>query len=219
LVNLIKEKKYPIPAIETLNLNELSFAAYDLDSLELEPLLLQTGYLTIKDVKDYFYRLGYPNQEVKVSFLNHLFNQLLKISTPSIKEQFVYLHQYLQQAEIEKFINLVNAILASIPYQHIYDQDEHYYHSVFYLMLFASGAQVHTEVLTSLGRIDLEVYFEDKIYIIELKCNQPVEKAIEQIREKNYFEKHKGSGKEILLMGINFDTEQRRIGGWKKESP
>jgi len=128
------------------------------------------------------------------------------------------LNQYLEQAKTEKFIHTVNVILASIPYQHISDQDEHYYHSLFYLMLFASGAQVHTEVLTSLGRIDLEVYFEDKIYIIELKCNQPAEKAIEQIKQKKYFEKHAGSGKKILLMGINFDTEQRRIVDWKMET-
>jgi len=162
--------------------------------------------------------LGYPNQEVKVSFLNYLFNQLIKISSPSIKEEFAYLNQYLEQAQTENFINTVNVILASIPYQHISDQDEHYYHSLFYLMLFASGAQVHTEVLTSLGRIDFEVYFEDKIYIIELKCNQPADKAIVQIKEKKYFEKHKNSGKKILLMGINFDTEQRRIVDWKMEN-
>ena len=85
-------------------------------------------------------------------------------------------------------------------------------------MLSASGAQVRTEVLTSLGRIDREVYFENKIYIIELKCNQPVEKAIEQIKQKKYFEKHKDSGKKILLMGINFDTEQRRIEDWKMKN-
>ncbi len=187
--------------------------------MELEPLLFQTGHVTIKDIKDYFYRLGYPNQEVKVSFLNYLFNQIIKISSPSIKEEFAYLNQYLEQGQNEKFINTVNVILASIPYQHIYDQDEHYYYSVFYLMLFASGAQVYTEVLTSLGsRIDLEVYFDDKIYIIELKCNQPAGKAIEQIRQKKYFEKHENSGKKILLMGIIFDTEQRRGVDWKIEN-
>jgi hypothetical protein len=218
LINLIKEKKYSIPAIETLHLNEMSFSAYDLDSLEIEPLLFQTGYVTIKDEKEYLYRLGYPNQEVKVSFLSFLYDQIVETPSTAIKEQFTRLHEYLNQNEMNRFIDTVNSILSSIPYQHIYDQDEHYYHTVFYLMLSASGAQVHTEVLTSLGRIDLEVYFEDKIYIIELKCNQPADKAIEQIKQKKYFEKHKDSGKKILLLGINFDTEQRRIVDWKMKN-
>jgi len=218
LVNLIKEKKYPIPAIETLDLNELNFSAYDLDSLRIEPLLFQTGYVTIKGVKDNFYRLGYPNQEVKVSFLGYLYDQLIDESGSGIKQQFSRLNEFLDKNKIADFIEMVNAILSSIPYQHIYDQDEHYYHTVFYLMLSASGVQVQTEVLSSIGRIDLEVYFKDKIYIIELKCNQPADKAIEQIKEKRYFERHRGSDKTILLLGINFDTEQRRIVDWKVES-
>jgi hypothetical protein len=218
LVNLIKEKKYPIPDMEKLELSELRFSSYDLDRLSLEPLLLQTGYLTIQDVRENIYTLNYPNQEVKVSFLSYLYDQIVETPSTAIKEQFTRLHEYLNQNEINRFIDTVNAILSSIPYQHIYDQDEHYYHTVFYLMLSASGAQVHTEVLTSMGRIDLEVYFDDKIYIIELKCNQAADKAIEQIKQKKYFEKHKDSGKKILLMGINFDTEQRRIVDWKIEN-
>ena len=218
LVNLIKEKKYPIPDMEKLELSELRFSSYDLDRLSLEPLLLQTGYLTIQDARENIYTLNYPNQEVKVSFLSYLYDQIVETPSTAIKEQFTRLHEYLNQNEMNRFIDTVNNILSSIPYQHIYDQDEHYYHTVFYLMLSASGAQVHTEVLTSLGRIDLEVYFENKIYIIELKCNQPADKAIEQIKQKKYFEKHTSSGKKILLMGINFDTEQRRIVDRKSES-
>jgi hypothetical protein len=38
------------------------------------------------------------------------------------------------------------------------------------------------------------------------------------IKQKKYFEKHTGSGKKILLMGIKFDTEQRRIVDWKMEN-
>jgi hypothetical protein len=218
LVNLIKEKKYPIPDMEKLELSEIRFSSYDLDRLSLEPLLLQTGYLTIQDVKENIYTLNYPNQEVKVSFLSYLYDQIVETPSTAIKEQFTRLHEYLNQNEIDRFIDTVNAILSSIPYQHIYDQDEHFYHTVFYLMLSASGAQVHTEVLTSVGRIDMEVYFEDKIYIIELKCNQAADKAIEQIKKMKYFEKHKGNSKKILLMGINFDTEQRRIMDWKIEN-
>lgn len=50
--------------------------ASEIESLELVPLLFQTGYLTIKDFRrDKFgeiYTLSYPNYEVKNSFLTYL---------------------------------------------------------------------------------------------------------------------------------------------------
>jgi len=217
LLNLIKEKQYPISEIETLELDVNSFSVYDLEYLELEPLLFQTGYITIEDVKDNFYKLRYPNQEVKISFSSYLYNQFVNISRSSIKKQYARLNQHLQAEQIEKFIDTTNAILSSIPYQHIYDQDEHYYHTVFYLMLSAGGVPVQTEVLSSHGRIDMEVHFCDKVYVIELKCDQAAEKAIEQIKTKKYHEKHLHSDKKLFLLGINFDTQERRITDWKME--
>ncbi len=217
LLNLIKEKKYSIPSMETLELPEDRFSAYDLDFLRIEPLLIQTGYLSIQSIKGNLYKFGFPNHEVKSSFLDYLYNQIVEIDNISVKEQFRDLHDYLKREAFEGFITTINAILSSIPYQHIYDQDEHYYHTVFYLMLSASGVSVSTEVLTAYGRIDLEVHFQEKIYIIELKCNQTAKQAIQQIKEKKYFEKHLGSQKKIILLGINFGTRQRRILDWKVE--
>jgi hypothetical protein len=111
----------------------------------------------------------------------------------------------------------VNTILASIPYPQIAGKDESYYHTVFYLMLSASGVEVFTEVLTSRGRIDIAVLFDDKTYIIELKCNQAVDHAIQQIKNKGYAGKYMGRAKRVILMGINFDMEKREIAGWKVE--
>jgi hypothetical protein len=217
LVNLIKEKKYPIPDIETLQLQQMSFSTYDLDRLDLEPLLFQTGYITIRGFDGVRYQLGYPNQEVKNAFLSYLYKNLVEIPRTTIKEQYTLLHEFLAQEKLEPFIETASAILAAIPYEHIGDQDEHYYHTVFYLMLSASGVLVHTEPLTSIGRIDMEVYFPDKIYIVELKCNQSAEQAIAQIKEKKYFEKHLHGGRKILLLGVNFSTTERRITEWRVE--
>jgi hypothetical protein len=124
----------------------------------------------------------------------------------------------LRQEQLERFIETTNAILAAIPYPHIESQDEHFYHTVFYLMLSASGALAPTEVLTSRGRIDMEVHFPEKIYIVELKCNQTAQRAIAQIKQKKYFEKHLESGKKIMLLGINFNTRERRITDWRLEA-
>jgi hypothetical protein len=84
-------------------------------------------------------------------------------------------------------------------------------------MVSASGVLVHTEPLTVRGRVDMEVHFPGKVYIVELKCNQSAEKAIAQIKAKKYFEKHLHSGRKILLLGINFNTQERRIVDWRME--
>jgi hypothetical protein len=217
LANLIKEKRYPIPDIENLQLEETSFSTYDLDHLELEPLLFQTGYVTIHGFDGVRYRLGYPNQEVKTSFLSFLYKSLVDIPSTTLKEQYSRLHEFLAQEEIEPFIETSNAILSAIPYPHVRKQGESYYHTVFYLMLSASGVLVHTEVLNIRGRVDMEVHFQDKIYIVELKCNQSAKKAIAQIKAKKYFEKHLHGRKKILLLGINFSTRERRIADWRVE--
>jgi hypothetical protein len=218
LVDLIKERQYPVPLMESLELSQQDFTVYDLDYLKLEPLLFQTGYLTIKGLAEGLYQLGYPNQEVKTAFLDYLYDRLIDMPDSSLKAQYKKLHLYLSQERGDLFIETANAILSAIPYPHVRKQGESYYHTVFYLMLSASGVLVHTEVLNIRGRVDMEMHFQDKIYIVELKCNQSAKKAIAQIRAKKYFEKYLQSGKKILLLGINFSTRERRIADWRVEA-
>ncbi|MCP4344333.1 MAG: AAA family ATPase [Desulfobacterales bacterium] len=171
LVNLIKEQEYPIPDIENLELAKEDFTVYELDNLELEALLFQTGYITIHDFDNTLYRMGYPNQEVKTSFLSYLFRYSARLKDKKLQSAYKRLHICLDEKNIEKFIDIVKSILASIPYVQIAGQGEDYYHTVFYLMLSASGVTVHTEVLTSTGRIDIAVEFDDKVYILEFSKN------------------------------------------------
>ena len=106
------------------------------------------------------------------------------------------------------------ALFASIPYDIQVKRDEAYYHTLFYLMVSASGVDARSSMLTSKGRIDLAVLLPEHIYIIEFKCNQSAATAIQQIRNKGYAEKYQRSGKMVLLAGINFSTETRTITDW-----
>ncbi|MCP4347395.1 MAG: ATP-binding protein [Desulfobacterales bacterium] len=215
LLNLIKEQEYPVPDIENLLLSRENFTVYDIEDLQLEPLLFQTGYISIQHFDDILYKMGYPNQEVKVSFLSYLYHHFVRIKNKRIHSAYKLLHIYLDEKRIEDFIETVKSILASIPYTQIASQGEDYYHTAFYLMLSASGALVRTEVLTSQGRLDIAVEFDDKVYVIELKCNQSSEKAVRQILDKKYYEKYMKTGRNIYLMGIGFDTEKRTIEDWQ----
>jgi hypothetical protein len=61
------------------------------------------------------------------------------------------------------FFETMQAIFASIPYDIASKRDEAYFHTIFYLMMSASGmVEVQSSVLTSDGRIDLVVQFRKK---------------------------------------------------------
>jgi len=49
-----------------------SMTTYNLENLAPEVLLFQTGYVTIKEVRNGAYILDYPNQEVKQAFIDHI---------------------------------------------------------------------------------------------------------------------------------------------------
>ena len=49
LINLIKEKDYPIPEIENALVNHTDLNSFDVNNIKLLTLLFQTGYLTIKE--------------------------------------------------------------------------------------------------------------------------------------------------------------------------
>lgn len=216
LVNILKERNYPVAKIETLQLEEIVFSVYDIEHLQPEALLFQTGYITIKDVDDNIYSFQYPNQEVKISFLKFLMFAYVPGSETDCS-LYNRLCADLRQENLEAFMATVAALYASIPYTLESKRDEAYFHTAFFLMVSASGTNAQSEVLTCDGRIDLVIEFADKIYVIEFKCNQSADAAIHQIREKGYDLKFKPSGKKIILMGIDFDTEKRNVREWKTE--
>ncbi len=212
LPNLLKEQNYNIPTLEKIEMRDFQFSTYDIDNLVPEAVMFQTGYLTIKDYDPIMqlYTLSYPNKEVKNSFMGHSY---LIFSNFKSDTKYNKIITYLKTQEIDKFIETINSIYAEIPYTLMKENiiNEAYFHTLFYLMVSASGIVAHTEVLTAQGRIDMVVITNKLIYIFEFKCNQSAQKAIEQIKEKNYIEKYKSLNKKIIIMGINFDPKTKRI--------
>jgi hypothetical protein len=81
LIKLIKSRHYEVEEFENFPVKSYTFDSYDIENMELAALLFQTGYLTIKKIttrgliKARTYHLSYPNQEVRESFLTHLFGE------------------------------------------------------------------------------------------------------------------------------------------------
>jgi len=216
LINLLQEKQYALPELEGLQVDQAVFGTFDLDRLAPEALLFQTGYLTIGDVQGELYTLDYPNYEVKTSFAKSL---LLAIEgfAGSLTSHVLRLSGHLQAEKLDDFFAAMRAVFAAVPYDIQTRRDEAYYHTLFYLMVAASGGQAQSSVLTARGRIDMVVTFPDKVYVVEFKCNQNARAAIRQIRKQGYAERYRGAGRKVLLLGINFSTKTRNVAGWIME--
>ncbi|MCP4691703.1 MAG: hypothetical protein GY859_26890, partial [Desulfobacterales bacterium] len=68
-----------------------------------------------------------------------MFNDLTGIEDIRLSGAYKLLPGYLRDNKIDEFIHTVQSILAAIPYTQIARRDEAYFHTVFYLMLAASG--------------------------------------------------------------------------------
>ncbi|NQY74741.1 MAG: AAA family ATPase [Candidatus Margulisbacteria bacterium] len=81
LIDLLKQQQYGVPDIENAGIDESAFSSYEIDDLQVLPLLYQTGYLTIKsyDTESSLYKLGYPNHEVKAAFSRSLLENFSKL--------------------------------------------------------------------------------------------------------------------------------------------
>jgi hypothetical protein len=80
LIEMLRSNNYFLPELQNLIILEVLLDTFDIEQIELEPLLFQSGYLTIdkKLTKNHkiYYKLRVPNVEVQIS-LNELFAKFL----------------------------------------------------------------------------------------------------------------------------------------------
>ena len=72
LIDMIKSKPESFLALRNLEIREMVLDTFDIQRIEVEPLLFQTGYLTVKEVIQTkgspIYVLDLPNYEVRDAF-------------------------------------------------------------------------------------------------------------------------------------------------------
>ena len=221
LLKLLTKNSYSITDIEDIEVSEAIAESFELEDLELETLLFQTGYLTIRDVRMYgnkrTYILSYPNLEVKMS----LNDTLLEYSSSrlSTKEKNVInLYNLLEKNDLESMQTLFHSFFASVPSDWFRKNNiaeyEGFYASVFYAYFAALGLNVRTEDPRNDGRMDMTLLFEGRCYIFEFKVVEYSTgdgSALQQIKDKKYADKYSADYKEIYLVGVEFRKEDKNI--------
>jgi hypothetical protein len=223
LVKLIQQHNYFIPQLADLRVSSSLIDSFDIENIKLEPVLFQAGYLTIKEANQlefggYEYHLTIPNKEVAISFNDLIIQYLTDETQYTITKSALYTS--LKTAKIDAFKETLITLFASIPYNNYVNNTissyEGYFASVIYTYLASLGLDITAEDVTNKGRIDLTVKLADNIYILEFKVDG-TGNALQQIKEKDYQQKYLAEGKNIFLIGIDFDSGEKNISNFEWE--
>jgi hypothetical protein len=222
LTELISKEKIDPARLEYLKATDIMFKSADIEHVDALSLLYQTGYLTIKDISGHYerrrYVLGFPNHEVRSSFMTYLLSEYSGESPTLVSSDvIVKIQDTLWSREWPEFFDVLNHVFSTVPYQ-IFNNNEAYYHSLVHVTLTLTGNLVLSELITNKGRIDTVLETEDLVVIFEFKMDSSPEAALAQIHEKKYAERYGKADKDLFLVGVNFDSVQRQIIGWKLEA-
>ena len=212
LLKLLQEKQYDILKFDSLKLNSDVFSSYDINKIRVEPLLYQTGYLTIKhyDEDSGMYTLSYPNKEVKTAFIRYLtdyFTSVGREDSPALVED---LRTALIENNMDNIFKILKVFYAKIEYD-IKLKHEKYYQTIFYILFMMLGTRINTEVKTNDGRMDAVITTDTHIYIFEFKLDKSAKEAVAQIKKKEYYNKYLLDKKELVLVGVNFSSKTGMI--------
>jgi PD-(D/E)XK nuclease superfamily/Predicted AAA-ATPase len=203
--------------VENAVVNNRILDKYDIDNLELIPLLFQTGYLTVKsmDAMTGDMVLDYPNKEVRESMYEFLIDDVAKnpqrihtgMTIMDLEKAFV-------ARDLEKVKTILNSLLADLPVEAYLKQTEGLFHGLIHLVFKYLGVFVNSEVHSSQGHADSVVQTLTDVYIFEFKFNKTAQEGIDQIKKQNYSASYRASDKVITGIGVNFSTDKKGIDEW-----
>ena len=226
LVDTLFRRRVSSLALDGMVGSAALLSTFDVDDMPTEALLFQTGYLTIVGSEPrggrMFYRLGYPNQEVRQSLNRSLLNRMTgDASRPEAHS--VRLYDLLLANDFAGLSALFASFFAGIPHQWYTNNDiasyEGFYASVFYSYFAGLGLDVVVEDSSSHGRLDMALRFNGQVYLFEFKVVElaPAGAAMAQLKARGYADKYRDRGEPIHLIGVEFSKEARNLAAFEVE--
>ncbi|NDV60658.1 AAA family ATPase [Bacteroides sp. 519] len=216
LAEMLKQTDFDLRELDGIQVPAASLTDDRADINNPVPIIYQSGYLTIKKYDERFqvYTLGYPNEEVKYGFLNFVtpfYTPIQEKNAPFYIGQFV---DELEKGEAEAFLTRLRAFFADFPYE-LNNKTERHYQVVFYLVFKLMGQFTDAEVQSARGRADAVVKTKDYIYVFEFKLDGTAQMALQQIDDKGYLIPYTADGRQLIKIGVSFDSQERNLGEWE----
>ena len=243
LVEMLARRGVSPAALDNLLSGRDLLSSFEVDDVSTEALLFQTGYLTIRRPEPrggtMYYRLGYPNREVRQSLNQSLLHHLTG-RPADLAERRARLYDLLAAGDLSGLETLFRALFAGIPYEWHTRNDiarfEGYYASVFYSCFASLGLDVTVEDSSSHGRLDMAVRAGGRVYLFEFKMVEPPAagagpppepggppagsrgpsgRAMAQLKAKGYADKYRHLGQPIHLVAVEFDRATRNLAAFE----
>ena len=224
LIKLLKQRQVFTPDLSRIVASESLLSTFEVDSIPVEALMFQAGYLTIADSWSMpgrvEFTLKYPNLEVQSALNDSLLQSLTNIDRPQVGK----LYRLLLAQDFAGIQTLLHAFYASIANDWYRKNEltgyEGYYASVFYCYLAALGMEIRLEDPTNFGRIDMTLLFNGQVYLFEFKVVEmnPAGTALQQLKDMAYADKYRALGQPIHLIGVEFSKSSRNIVGFEVET-
>ena len=221
LMNYLAKRKLdkPLDFLQTIVMSsDALFSSAPYDKLDVNVLLHQTGYLTIRAVNaagDFI--LGYPNREVEAS-MAQLYTRMM-ISDDNFRAGDIL--GYMFEGEVSKTIGFMNRIFNVLDYDRYPIRDEASFRGAVQILMIGLSLRPAVEVHTSRGRSDIEVDTGNFHWVFELKFAKATEDtkslcqaALKQIQEKAYGQTL--HGKTLIRVGVVFSESKRQITDWQQ---
>ena len=198
-----------------------NFPSFNIENLDFTTLLLQTGYLTIKEKEVNVghltkYELAIPNQEVSQSLFTSIISEFsnqnsAEIST--IAEKILKSIANLDNDSLQEAFDILVANIPAVLYGKVKkDIREANYHIWILSWFRLMGFFVIGEPPSSQGTTDIILKKDNLIVICELKYskNKPLKnlaiKATNQIKDKKYYTPYLDYN--IIFLGIAFGNRE-----------
>ncbi len=226
LVETLLERQVHFATLDGTLAGEKLLGTFDVGDIATEALLFQTGYLTVvgseSRAQPPYYRLGYPNREVRQSLNESLLDYLTRNGWRPWKHA-EHLERILQEADFAGLEGRIRALFAAIPHdwyrRNDIDRFEGHYASVMYAYFAALGHEVRAEDSGSRGRADLALRAGGRMYVFEFKVTERAGTgaALAQLKERGYADKYRHLGVPVHLVGVEFSEETRNVAGFETE--
>ena len=188
------------------------------------PLLYQSGYLTIDSYEPLLktYTLHFPNLEVRSGMVSGLMPLILKRTTADGNSLTRNMASSLFSGDVSGAISALRSYIAKIPYDIITKEEwndkesrESFYKLLLYMAFSMLDSTVDTEVKSVLGRADVVIKTRTDIFVLELKVDDTVDHALEQIDSKGYAIPYEADGRKVTKCGVSISSEARNITHWR----
>ncbi len=207
---------YRLEEIEVSDLILESFTLEKFDDLDINSLLLQTGYLTLKTITDReTFILNYPNYEVKRAFGQFLLSEYTH--TPVSVPYGPNILKALSNGDIAEVVQIIDSLVQSVPDQNYVKNEEKFFHAIIHLIFTMIGADVRSEVHTPIGRMDTVIITADRIFLFEFKLNESAQAALQTIKDRRYAESLRHRNKPVTAVGISFSAATKGVSEWIAE--